>query len=252
MAIGYFCGHTQTDWHAPAGKHKPYTSQKHNVAIFVHNPTRPGGSILEQGHVMHGVYDGVVAMSEDRKFQTVVIEMFMVDEMIGKVFITKWFYPTASSSNASMIARGDASAQEDRGLDKSTIQSSGDDRGRYIDPITKDMSIVYEWNTPRINGFDVFTVLMEGIMIVHHDGAFLPFSHLNAVSATGRCAMNVHAIGPEKSTLRNISAATFMFMLANMIVEQRRFENLDFSLDWEEPGGWEPQMRGFIMGLNPP
>lgn len=248
MAIGYLYGNAQTDWHALAGKHKPYTSQKHNVAIYVHNPARPGGSILEQGHVMRGVYDGVIAMSEDRRFQSVAIEMFMVDQPIGKVFVTRWFQSTESSSNASMIARGDAGALGPEVLNNSTIQSSGDDHGRYIDPVTKDMSIVYDWNTPRIKSNDIFTVLMEGIMIIHHDGAFLPFDHLNAVSATGRCTMNIHKIGPGKSRLRGISAATFMFMLASMIVQQRRFENLEFSLEWKKAGNWEPQMQGFIMG----
>ena len=252
MAIGYLYGNAQTDWHAPAGHHKPYTSQKHNMAIFVHNPTHPGGSILEQGHVMRGVYDGVVSMSKDRKFQAAAIEMFIVDQPIGKVFITRWRQSYESSGNVSMTARGDAGALEPEGLNKSTIQSSGDDHGRYIDPVTKDMSIVYNWNTPRINSNEIFTVLMEGIMIIHHDGAFLTFDHLNAVSATGRCAMNIHDIGFEKRGLTGISAATFLFMMATMIVEQRRFESLDFSLESQKAGHWKPQMQGFIMGLEPP
>ena len=252
MAIGYLYGNAQTDWHALAGNHKPYTSRKHNVAIYVLNPARSGGSVLEQGHVMRGVYDGVVAMSEDRRFQSIAVEMFIVDQPIGEVFISRWFQSTEFNGNASTNLPGNAGALEFEGLVNYTVQSGGNDHGRYIDRVTKQMSIVYDWNTPRINGNDIFTVLMEGLMIIHHDGAFLPFDHLNAVSATGRCAMNIHEIGPDKSRIRGISAATFIFMLANMIVEQRRFENLDFSLDWEKAGNWQPQMQGFIIGLEPP
>ena len=223
------------------------------MAIYVLNPARPGGSILEQGHVMRGVYHGVVAMSKDRKFQSVSIDLYLFDQPIGEIVITKWFQSTESSSNASTIARGDVGALEFEGLNNSTIQNSGDDHGRYIDSVTKHMSIVYGWNAPRINGNDIFTVLMEGIMIIHYDGAFLPFDHLNAASATGRCAMNIHKIGPDRSRILGISAASFMFMMATMIVEQRRFETLDFSLEMQDrAGSWQLQMQGFIMGLNPP
>lgn len=121
-------------------------------------------------------------------------------------------------SNGTLIDDCDHDAKILKAVNNFLISSFSADSGRYIKPIAEG-SITYEWHTPRIDSKDVFIVLMEVIMNIAHDGCRLPFYHLNAVSSPGRCTLNLRETGRECTT--EYEAATLLFMLASMTVEQK-------------------------------
>lgn len=173
--------------------------------------------------------------------------------MIGKVFITKRAPSHGSSSNGTLTHDGDDDgASEPAALRRSSHGSNTGDSGRYIDPDNKDWSIVYEWRPPRINNKDIFTAIIKAIIIVAYDGTHEPFDYLNALSATGSCALNIHEIRREPTKPSGIVALTQLFMLADMVVDQGRFENLEFALEYDQSEPRTRPLEGFILGVGHP
>lgn len=113
-----------------------------------------------------------------------------------------------------------------------------DDSGVYIDPGNR-FAVPYSWSAPRIHSKDIFTCIMEAIIIIAHDGPTSEFTYLNAVSASGNVALNIHATyspGAEKE-IGFVVVRPLLVTVLSFFVDQRRFDSLDFAYEKVQPAG---------------
>ncbi|KAL8937921.1 MAG: hypothetical protein Q9216_004183 [Gyalolechia sp. 2 TL-2023] len=121
------------------------------------------------------------------------------------------------------------------------------DCGRYVDPHLKEFSILYYWEPGRLPSQDMFTTIPQGHLIIAHDGYDEPFDSLNAPGASGNVVLNVGNVAGESTKF----GSTFLYMLTDMFVQQRRFGNTGLDFEYG-PQGQPPRkiLEGSIMGLN--
>ncbi|KAL8835212.1 MAG: hypothetical protein Q9170_003408 [Blastenia crenularia] len=250
FAILYFHGHVRFGWQVPVPHEGVFLRRGCDAFIFVSKLLAPGYT-LKIGDILYALYDGVVAMSRDR-FQPSVIEVYTSKRMIGKVFISR-------ASTFSALGSNLADTDQERDIAPNAQARPGvvdisytDDSGRYTDPSLPSWAIEYKWGTSRVDSGDMFTAIIEGIIIVAYDGAYTNFDHLNAVSATGHCALNVHetTVGRIPAVTTGTTAATLLFMLGDMVVMQRRFADLSFTfVELEKSGKQNNILEGFFDGI---
>ncbi|KAI4170327.1 MAG: hypothetical protein LQ343_005080 [Gyalolechia ehrenbergii] len=253
FAIFFLFAHPEQGWDVPFPSEGVVTRAKCDVAVYVHNPSRSGSYTLRTGDVLRGLYNGVVAMS-DGHFQPVAVEMFMFEQSIGTIYISDRSTSHGPPSSQMLPHRRNNDRGEEMGMPSDPRKISNPrDSGRYVDPHAIGCSILYKWSPGKIQSKDIFTAIMEGLIIIAHDGTREPFDSLNAPSASGNCALNIRKVAREPIKLSGFKASTLLFMLTDMIVQQRRFEHLDFEFEYGAPGDPEKRiLEGFIMGLNPP
>lgn len=252
LAVHYFYWKAEYGWDVPVPSEGPTHRRELDASIYVHLPSKPGSYVLATGHVLLGLYDGVVAMSRDR-FQSMSIEIFMFEQSIGKIYITHRFTDNSPLQNRMLPIRREDSMKELGTRTNPSNVSNPEDSGRYVDPFIKNCAVVYDFNPGKIRSADIFTIIMEGIMIVAYDGTHDSFDYLNAASASGNCAMNIHKPPGLQDRISGLKATTLLYMLTGMIVQQRRFGDLDFSFEFGEPEKSQKTiLEGFIMGLGPP
>ncbi|KAI4180332.1 MAG: hypothetical protein L6R41_007295 [Letrouitia leprolyta] len=189
----------------------------------------------------------------DGNFHPTSVEIFMFEQLIGTIYITKRSTTNSPSNDRMLPRRQDDDAKTIGPRSSPSNISDLEDGGRYIDPNRNDCSIVYEWSSGKIDSKDIFTTIMEAMIIVAYDGTHVPFDALNAVSASGNCAMNIHKTPGIPDQPSGFKATTLLFLLPNLIVQQRRFQGLDFSFEFGAPGTPQKSIfQGFIMGLGSP
>ena len=232
LAISYMNSIAGTSWHTLCiGTSQQWRRDSASLLVTdLSSSSRP----LENGLVLLGLYDGLVKMSESARFRTSLIQILVYDEVIGVISISR--SPVASavvSSNKTALAA---------------------DSGRWVDPHLGSIILNYSWRPPRITSDDVFTALMQAIIMVSYGGTTQPFDWLNAASASKRCALNIRKPGPvhSPSSIPALTAATLCAVLTDFVIEQNRFEGLDFTMEISQFGQRIYPLEGFIRALLPP
>ena len=230
LAISYMNSISWTSWHAQCiATGQQWT--RDTASLFVADLANPSHT-LENGLVLLGLYDGLVKMSESAHFQSSLIEIFIHDQPIGKILISTSTVVSSPSSNKTLTANS----------------------GRWVDPHLGRITLNFNWRPPRITVDDIFTALMQAILIVSYGGTNQPFDFLNAASASGRCALNIRKPGPVHlpSSTPALTVATLCTVLTDFVIEQNRFEGLDFSMEIYRFGQQVKPLEGFIRALGPP
>ena len=236
LAILYMNSISWTSWHAQCtATGQQWT--RDTASLYVNDVAGSASHTLENGLVLLGLYEGLVKMSETAHFQSSLIEVLIYDQLIG----------TISISGSPAVA----SVPGSRG-NKTVL--AVDDSGRWVDPHLGRIALNYIWRPPRITADDIFTALMQAILIVSYGGANQPFDWLNAASASGRCALNIRKPGPVHlpSSTPALTVATLCTVLTDFVIEQDRFEGVEFRMEVSRSGQRVYPLEGFIRGLRPP
>ena len=229
LAIMYMNSISWTSWHAPCtATGQEWT--RDTALLYVADLSNPSHT-LENGLVLLGLYEGLVKMSESPHFQSSLIEIFIHDQPIGKIAISTSTVTSIPSSNNTLTANS----------------------GRWVDPHLGRITLNFAWRPPRITVDDIFTALMQAILIVSYGGTNQPFDWLNAASASGRCALNMRKPGPVHlpSSTPALTVATLCAVITDFVIEQNRFEGLDFSMEIYRFGEQVKPLEGFIRALAP-
>lgn len=131
------------------------------------------------------------------------------------------------------------------------ITVSSEDSGIYIDPQRPDSRVPYTFEGRNMISKDVFTAIIQGLIIVAHDGSEDPVTYLTAVSALGNCTIHLRSVGPGPG----VNAAYLLENLSRVVVISRRFQSMEFALEdrkSEEPEKWDRIIEGDMLGLGPP
>ncbi|CAO1604826.1 hypothetical protein XANCAGTX0491_008366 [Xanthoria calcicola] len=135
--------------------------------------------------------------------------------------------------------------------ENTSLNAVNDDSGVYIDPGNR-FAVPYSWSAPRINSKDIFTCIIAAIIIIAHDGPTSEFTYLNAVSASGNVALNIHATyspGAEKE-IGFVVVRPLLVTVLSFSVDQRRFDTLDFAYEKVQPAGLRiKKIEGFFFKM---
>lgn len=233
LAISYMNSISWTSWHT----HCTATGQqwtRDTASLYVTDLSSPSHT-LENGLVLLGLYEGLVKMSASAHFQSSLIEIFIHDQPIGEISMSTATVDSASASSSNK-----------------TLLTA--DSGRWVDPHLGRIALIYTWRPPRIASDDIFTALMQAILIVSYGGTNQPFDWLNAASASGDTALNIRKPGPVHlpSSTPAITVATLCTVLMDFVIQQDRFEGMDFTMEIYRFGQRHLPLEGFIRALRPP
>lgn len=227
-----------TSWHAPCtAKGQQWT--RDTASLHLTDLSRPLQTTLENGLVLLGLYNGLVAMSDPAHyFQASLIELLLHDQPIGNILI----------SNSATVS------DDDDGGSNGTLLALAADSGTWVDPHLGRITLDYTWRPPRVARDDVFTALMQAIIMVSYGGTGQPFDWLNAASASGHAALNIRKPGPvhSPSSTPALTVATLCAVLADFVIEQDRFEGLEFGMEIYRYGERVRPLEGYIRALRPP
>ncbi|KAI4137456.1 MAG: hypothetical protein L6R39_007275 [Caloplaca ligustica] len=205
---------------------------------------------------MLALYAGVAFMSELRVFYTTKIEVTMFGHPVGVIWIAQkpWMVPaTETISNQTAHT---STNNLDILSGRSAIEAVPD-QGRYTNPAVPRMAMDYTLSRRKVNSEDILTCIMEGLLIIAYDGPG-PFSYLNAVSASGAVAMNLHAIitpgGHQRPGPEQFAMSTFLFFLSTFYSVSKRWDDMDFVVLLHDPdrgGTTTPVARaeGFVLKI---
>ncbi|KAL8689374.1 MAG: hypothetical protein Q9218_004943 [Villophora microphyllina] len=250
VTIGFIFAYHLSPWNSLAGTTQPYMRPGYNAAVYVQRVESLYN--LTFGAIMLALWDGMFAMSGWDRFESSVIEIFIHEHMIGKVWITRYSDALDAGSKATNNRDGDSIIEPP---DNSSVANIANDRndgesGRYIAPGHPELSLVYDFDGPKLNSKDVFTAIIEGMIIVAHDGSKKPFDYLTSVSASRQCALHLRQVRKSTSAT-GLMAAASLEMLADLVVKKRRFQTVEFALDrGQEPDKRERAVVGNLASLS--
>lgn len=241
-------------WDGAAGPTIPFSPGYVNIAIY-YISLAGSGVTLTNGMVLLGLWDGIAAISELGRYESTVVKLFSNDIPIGEVWITtKYSASQATINNATSRQQGGDNAKVLESSKTLKLNSHDEDSGRFILPSTPELSIAYDFEGPKIKAVDMLTAIIQGLIIVSHD-ARRPrdqaFSHINAASASGHCAFNLHEVAPEGKNIDNV--AMMLIDLSRMLTDWRRFQSMDLALERKKSGSeeWTKLVKGYFMWLEP-
>ena len=231
LAISYMNSISGTSWHTRCiGTGQEW--RRDTASLYVRDLSSSAPT-LENGLVLLGLYTGLLQISESMHFQPSLIEILIYDQPLGEISISRSPMASVSSSNETSILAADS--------------------GRWVDPHLGRISLIYTWLPPRVASDDIFTALMQAILMVSYGGTNQPFDWLNAASASGRCALNMRKPGPAHlpSGTPALTVATLCTVLTDFVIEQNRFEGLQFTMEIYQFGQRLYPLEGFIRALRP-
>ncbi|KAI4266798.1 MAG: hypothetical protein LQ337_008660 [Flavoplaca oasis] len=179
---------------------------------------------MRYSHLFFALHEAISIMSQE-VFAPLSIYIHVHDILIGMLSIqglppqnTLYNIPNTLPSSDILPANSSLTAN--------------DDSGTYLDPHNR-YAIPYSWSAPRINSKDIFTCIMEAIIIIAHDGAARSFQYLNAVSVSGNVALHVKGISApgEEKDMGLVVVKPLLVKVAGLFIQQRRFDTLDFAYE---------------------
>ena len=229
---------------------RPSYEPGNQVVVVVESTSRQFP--LTNSLVLLGLWDGVVSISEWNNYKPTVIDLFLLDtHLVGKVHITPLHSASTVNSNGKPIRlpKRFPHADEPETNTKTLNVSAADDSGRYLDPDpASDRSISYDLQGVKVLAKDIFTAIIESMIIVLHDDSYEPFSHLTGVSASHDCGLSLRQVGPPvigAQVLDFLSLFTYFFFAA------RHFETMDFALEEGVPPRTVRLLEGHIDSIRP-
>lgn len=243
LSIGYLHTFQPRQWTAPVTTGQfvyPVTPWTANVVIREVNPITPAGIHLTNGNAMLGLYAAVTHISLGR-FVPTVAELIWHRRAAGRIYIdTKQGSTTLDSANNST-----------NGFSLHVPESNSSNAGyagQVIDPIDHTLVVSYKFYGRRIGSKDMYTSIMESLIIMTYNGRSEPFESLTATSVSGNCALHIDAFRSERPDVNNISR--LVFFLALITTNHKRFDEMEFSLEKGPPGGRRRVAEGYLFRVD--
>ena len=205
-----FMGQTaNAGWHGRIPTNHAWRGNKVKIDIVDSSTPR---LIFDVGVAAQGLYDGLITMSHADRFVPAVVVVSIDTVVLGRIILS--------------------TSDPDQGL--STITSTNGtlntNSGRWVDPQDKRFALDYSWRGPNIDRDDIFTAILQALIILSYDGIGEDFYWLNARSATGNCALNIRKPGPvdHPSVIPGVTVVSLTYVLADLFTAHDRFAGLDF------------------------
>ncbi|KAI4128299.1 MAG: hypothetical protein LQ338_002798 [Usnochroma carphineum] len=217
----------------------PYTSK---LIIRLRNARDRTSQRLSNGDVMIGLYDAVAIMVRDG-FLPTKAEMTFYGKAAGSVTMTNSQTPgTVGSTNNSI-----QSVPQKDTISNSSSSSNADDSGTFVDPLDPTLAISYRFHGRRITSTDIYTSVMDSLIIMTYNRHSAPFEYLTAVSESGKCALHIDAIGGERPDLARLGR--LVFLLALFLTDHNRFNEVGFALEVGPPDARRRVAEGYLLRI---
>ncbi|KAL8687232.1 MAG: hypothetical protein Q9218_006538 [Villophora microphyllina] len=261
LAINFIFIQSQAPWDGVERLHYPFNmpGHRHNVAIFAQ--ALPGPYTMTNALMFYALWDGVVAMSEWNRYEASAIDVIYSGRVCGQVFITRFRELSGNATTAmgdGVVGGRGNNMTAIEGVDISSSNSSsnvvdGDDEDSGVFTMVQHPGafVPYDFEGPRIAANDVFTAIIEALIIIVHDGAMTPLTRITAVSASARCVVELWEA--EKDAAVGVMAGVLLHMLTELIMHTKRFQTMTFALEQEvgQPGVKQRLVKGHLLCLNP-
>ncbi|KAL8814881.1 MAG: hypothetical protein Q9223_005931, partial [Gallowayella weberi] len=179
-----------------------------SIAIWNQCPPGGHGMALNNGMAMLAIYATVVAMTEER-FNPTSAHVSMHGRPIGFIAILK------KSAMSNDIQANNGTGRDKQSIDPSSSPTSSNhtspnnnstakpvketnnntpdsDSGHYTDPEHPENRITYHFTGPRIQSKEIYTSIMEALMILAYNPNTDNFDYLTATSASGNTALHIN------------------------------------------------------------
>ncbi len=117
-----------------------------------------------------------------------------------------------------------------------------------IDDGDPKFKIRYILDTARIMPADIFTAFMDGLATAAEFDSTGTGAFVNAVAASGKCAINVHGIGLQSQFNWALLVQTLAVVFIQIIFPQKLFYGMDFDVIYEDSKVGE----GFVLAMPSP
>ncbi|KAL8918049.1 MAG: hypothetical protein Q9208_007571 [Pyrenodesmia sp. 3 TL-2023] len=243
LAVTYFHAHQRWAWTLPLYTDAMQERPDIPVTLIVKRVKASAAEtpVLNNGHVLLGIYAAVDLMSKDSSFLSTKVDVSLHGTTIGRIFLTARQLPRIE--NGALNTSAPASTASTSPIINSS--SANSDSGTFVDPAYPSDILYYTFSDRRIKSHDIFTCILEAFMILTYDDKTIPFFAFNAVSATGNLALNVHASDEVRITYNGVG--WLLRLLASLYVRKKRFDEIEFTFRDESMGRSVKQAEGFFL-----
>ena len=216
----------QVDWDAHIYKDLRMSVTFYNIWILIANSP---SDRLQVSHIVIGLQDSIITMARLNGFYRLSALISLDGQMIGQLEFGNNQSPSDNVTSVSL--------QEDNSLLVNSNQSDGSssNSGQIVDPNDPKFVITYEFYEKAIDSKEIFTVVLEGLAI---SAQFEPNEYcpvLEAHSLSGTVAISISQILGKPTLLRYSDLTrSLLILVTGVIVSQRKFKELDFSISYDE------------------
>ncbi|KAL8720070.1 MAG: hypothetical protein Q9225_003005 [Loekoesia sp. 1 TL-2023] len=212
-----------------------------DLVIYV----QPLGSLrrnpLNNGHLMLGIYDAVLHMS-DHGFLPTLVELVVSGNTVGIACFTR--LPDGISTSK-------GTAMEHVEENNIVVKSKNGESGTIVAPWDPKKAVEFRHTGRKVQSRDIFTLIMQALIIINYDGSLRPFRSLDAVTESGSSALHMHAIGNEQPDPELV--ADLLPLVAGVFIPRRgqaaEFDEMEFTLEYGEPSDRKRMVEGWFLLL---
>ncbi len=186
--------------------------------------------ILQYKHVVAALYQVGLIIATENRFYTCHVLLVVREEAAGLMNFQR--RPSGVHDEGPVSNMTDFVTLTDGtpALSNNTVVA---DSGTRVDPTDSRFKIAYEYDGVRIKAADTFTAFLDGLAIAAERHGNEVDAFVNAVSASGDCAINIHAWFGQQLSWERLRRA-LLVIWETLIVGDRyckgRYEGLDFEL----------------------
>lgn len=236
----------QQDWDAPVYRKIQMSVDTYNIWI-VAAPTL--ADRLEVGHIVIALQDSVIAMARLQSFFRLSALISLDGEVIGHLDFGKNENP--SNDNDTSVGFSEDNLLLINNNNNNRSDGSLSNPGQIVDPYDSKFVITYEFYDQSIDSKEIFTVILDCLAI---SSQFTPSEYcpvLEANSMSGTVAISVSNIPGEPAQLRYSDLTrSLLLIVTGVIVRQRKFKQLEFSISYDGVEIAEGFMFKVTMGSN--
>ncbi|KAI4181376.1 MAG: hypothetical protein LQ346_006795 [Caloplaca aetnensis] len=199
---------------------------------------------LKLSHVLLGLYQAVLAITEDNRFRVFSAGLYKDDFLTGVLAFHRLSSSVARSEEGGGSEADDAPPPKSNGNSNNNNDASSSlmnpppppitsaantDSGHYIHPRFPWLRLDWTFSGRRIHASDIFTTIMDAIVSTADELGTRHFLGVTGVSAFGDVAMNFHGVTWAPPMTNNGAQNVLLMVAREVFVRQRRFQEVDFS-----------------------
>ncbi|KAL8995982.1 MAG: hypothetical protein Q9169_004398 [Polycauliona sp. 2 TL-2023] len=231
---------------------------------------------VRYSHVFFALQEAITIMSSRasmvlEEFYAMNVLMYIDDIPVGYVRVSEvsplshlTLKSTSGTIDSSSVNNDHHSNKNENNSITTTTTTTTAYEHIYLDPSHR-FAIPYTITPPIILPSELFTSIIEAIIIATHDDPALPFTALDAVSATGKTALHINSVTASSSSsiipvpTAGIGTGTgitvirsLLVSIARLIIGMRKFGSLEFA--YERFGGGKVgervrEFEGWFLGV---
>ncbi|KAG7005789.1 hypothetical protein G7Y79_00018g045960 [Physcia stellaris] len=230
MAIEAMANFCDDEWDSIVTGDGGAMNRRLGVGIMFMDMASGGSSApLRLGHVLLGLYHGIVAMTERNKYQELTVGLEYYGQLVGIVRITDNLRSTISmhqsmnSSHTAIVGRSPRSL----GIR---------DTGKVVDPNPRFGQLTIQWDLDglTIPAPEVFTAILDAMISTATERPNAYRSYVYGVGSAADCVINVHSTseGPSKAPMltNEVLREGLLLIAKRVFFAERRFLEMEFTM----------------------